>query len=95
MTKIRFRCLRTWWMRQHTYSRLWPFCQDCRWAQQAWAKGEFYSHDEPLWSMMESLANSEPVEIVELPSGPNLMYVNGKFLPAAQTYATSVTIWAR
>lgn len=86
---VPFRRLRLWWMYQHAQSRLWPICWDCRWAQEAWAKGEFYTHDEPLGYLKEILERSEPVEIItRRPSGPNITILpDGRAIPTPMTTA--------
>lgn len=96
----RFRRLRLWWKRQHAYSRCWLWCQDCRWAQQAWAAGEFYVHDDPRWYLNETLSRSPnvitaPVEIGPPPTGPNLTIIPGApSKPGPLTYATGATkVW--
>jgi hypothetical protein len=55
------RALRLWWMRQHSLSRPWPFCWDCRQAQRAWSRGEFYTHDEPRWYLNRCRAAGEAI----------------------------------
>jgi hypothetical protein len=59
---VKFRRTRLWWMRQHAKSRLWMWCRDCRWAQEAWSSGEFYAHDEPEWHLDECIAHSTLVQ---------------------------------
>lgn len=99
---VRFRRLRLWWLQQHVYSRCWMWCQDCRWAQQAWAKGEFYAHDDPMWYIKAILRRdpdfvTEPVEIIAAPTGPNIsMRLDGTCYPTPQTSAGGPTrVWLK
>lgn len=88
MAAVRFRRLRVWWMRQHSYSRLWPFCWDCRLAQKAWAKGEFYAHDDPQWYVDELMATAEPAKLVE-PPRTTYQLIDG----VSQTYTSGAASW--
>lgn len=92
---VRFRRLRLWWMRQHARSRLWPFCWDCRLAQEAWCRGEFYAHDEPMWFLEECMAKAEPVEIILPPIDPNLVIgpPDWKVRPATKTWTERTKLW--
>jgi len=92
---VRFRRLRLWWMRQHNYTRCWMWCQDCRWAQQAAAAGEFYTHDEPWWFIQECREHGEPIETIAPPTGPNITLASPNWRPAPtpQTWASRANVW--
>lgn len=94
----RFRRIRRWWMRQHNYSRCWPWCWDCRCAQKAWAKGEFYAHDDPRWYINEILSRPQNVMIVPPPTGPSITIAppDWKPAPTSKTQVLSYSkVWIR